>query len=151
MPSPFPGMDPFIESQEWEDFHARAIIVISELVSDVLPPGFAARAERRVYFETDSPYGNAKRRVIVPDDSVVADPTAVQPLSEVVRASDDGRILLAIGPEGGWNAFELDLLGAHGFRSAGMGPRTLRTDTACVALLALAHAGISDFRIQISD
>ena len=82
---------------------------------------------------------------------VVADPTAAQPLSEVVRASDDERILLAIGPEGGWNAFELDLLGAHGFRSAGMGPRTLRTDTACVALLALAHAGISDFRIQISD
>ncbi len=75
MPSPFPGMDPFIEMQEWDDFHARAIIVISELVSDVLPPGFAARAERRVYFETDSPRKTAKQRVIVPDDVVVADPT----------------------------------------------------------------------------
>jgi 16S rRNA (uracil1498-N3)-methyltransferase len=49
-------------------------------------------------------------------------------------------MLLAIGPEGGWNAFELGLLQAHGFQPAGMGPRTLRTDTACVALLALAHA-----------
>ena len=29
---------------------------------------------------------------------------------------------------------------AHGFEPVGMGPRTLRTDTACVALLALAHA-----------
>ena len=48
-------------------------------------------------------------------------------------------MLLAIGPEGGWNAFELGLLAAHGFQPAGMGPRTLRTDTACVALLALAH------------
>ena len=76
MPSPFPGMDPFIETQEWDDFHARAIIVISELVSDVLPPGYAARAERRVYFETDSPQGTKTKRVIVPDDSVVADPTA---------------------------------------------------------------------------
>ena len=33
----------------------------------------------------------------------------------------------------------MELLGAHGFRSIGMGPRTLRTDTACVALLALVH------------
>ena len=70
---------------------------------------------------------------------VVADPSATRPLSEIVRAGGDERTLLAIGPEGGWNAFELDLLDAHRFRSAGMGPRTLRTDTACIALLALAH------------
>ena len=70
---------------------------------------------------------------------VVADPSATRPLTEVVAAGGEKRILLAIGPEGGWNAFELGLLEAHGFRSAGMGPRTLRTDTACIALLALAH------------
>jgi hypothetical protein len=23
MPSPFPGMDPFLEGAEWEDFHTR--------------------------------------------------------------------------------------------------------------------------------
>ena len=34
---------------------------------------------------------------------------------------------------------EMNLLEAHGFRSVGMGPRALRTDTACIALLALAH------------
>jgi RsmE family RNA methyltransferase len=71
---------------------------------------------------------------------VVADPWAATPLTEVVRSSTAERTLLAIGPEGGWNAFELGLLNAHGFQPAGMGPRTLRTDTACVALLALAHA-----------
>ena len=53
------------------------------------------------------------------------------------RGSMRERILLAIGPEGGWNAFELTLLEAHGFRAVGMGARTLRTDTACIALLAL--------------
>jgi RsmE family RNA methyltransferase len=74
---------------------------------------------------------------------VVADPSAVTPLTGVVRSSTGARMLLAIGPEGGWNAFELGLLRAHGFQPAGMGPRTLRTDTACVALLALAHGTFS--------
>jgi 16S rRNA (uracil1498-N3)-methyltransferase len=58
----------------------------------------------------------------------------------VIRSRRDARLLLAIGPEGGWNAFELALLEQHGFVAAGMGPRTLRTDTACVALLALAQS-----------
>ena len=74
---------------------------------------------------------------------IVADPSAATPLTEVVRSSSAERMLLAIGPEGGWNAFELGLLQAHGFQPAGMGARTLRTDTACVALLALAHGARS--------
>lgn len=49
------------------------------------------------------------------------------------------RALLAIGPEGGWVPFELELLARHRFIVCGMGPRTLRTDTACIALLALVH------------
>jgi RsmE family RNA methyltransferase len=73
---------------------------------------------------------------------VVADPSATCPLNDAVRASDGERVLLAIGPEGGWNAFELSLLAVHGFQPVGMGPRTLRTDTACVALLALAHSAV---------
>lgn len=73
---------------------------------------------------------------------IVADPSATRSLTDVVRASGRERTLLAIGPEGGWNRFELGLLAAHGFQSVGMGPRTLRTDTACVALLALAHSAI---------
>jgi RsmE family RNA methyltransferase len=74
---------------------------------------------------------------------MVADPSATTPLSAVARASADERILLAIGPEGGWNAFELALLDAHGFQPASMGPRTLRSDTACVALLALTSNALN--------
>lgn len=54
------------------------------------------------------------------------------------------RVLLAIGPEGGWNDFELGLLEARGFQRVAMGRRTLRSDTACVALLTLVHAAIHD-------
>ena len=70
---------------------------------------------------------------------LVADPAASRSMSDAVRASANERVLLAIGPEGGWNDFERDLLETHAFVSVGMGARTLRTDTACVALLALAH------------
>jgi RsmE family RNA methyltransferase len=70
---------------------------------------------------------------------LVADPAATRPAGAVVRESRDERILLAIGPEGGWNDFEIGLLEAHGFQSVSAGLRTLRTDTACIALLALVH------------
>ncbi len=50
------------------------------------------------------------------------------------------RVLLAIGPEGGWTPYELELLAAHGFASVSWGPRPLRTDTACAVLLGLVHA-----------
>jgi RsmE family RNA methyltransferase len=66
---------------------------------------------------------------------LVADPSGTEP----PRGSNSERVLLAVGPEGGWNDFELHLLEAHGFRRVGMGARTLRTDTACIALLAVVH------------
>jgi RsmE family RNA methyltransferase len=71
---------------------------------------------------------------------LVADPHATTPVASAIAAHQDQRVLLAIGPEGGWNAFELALLEAHGFRPVGLGPRTLRVDTACTALLAIVHA-----------
>jgi RsmE family RNA methyltransferase len=72
---------------------------------------------------------------------LVADPNR----SASVSVHGRDRVLLAVGPEGGWNAFEMKLLEAHRFEAVGMGPRTLRTDTACIALLALVH-GACDWR-----
>ena len=57
----------------------------------------------------------------------------------IAREPRPDRVLLAIGPEGGWNAFELELLAGHGFEPISLGPRILRTDTACIALLAVLH------------
>jgi 16S rRNA (uracil1498-N3)-methyltransferase len=50
------------------------------------------------------------------------------------------RTLLAVGPEGGWDDYEMRLLGAHGFTAVSLGARTLRTDTACIALLAVLRS-----------
>jgi len=83
---------------------------------------------------------------------MVAHPGAARSVPEAVRASGSPngsggalpRRLLAVGPEGGWTDYEMDLLGAHGFVPVGMGTRTLRTDTACLALLSLAQDGVCD-------
>ncbi len=49
----------------------------------------------------------------------------------------EGRPVLAVGPEGGWTEYEIGMLQAHGFRFFSLGDRTLRTDTACVALISV--------------
>lgn len=46
------------------------------------------------------------------------------------------RVLLAVGPEGGWTDDEVSLLEEKGFARYSLGPRILRTDTALVSLLA---------------
>lgn len=72
---------------------------------------------------------------------LVADPRGTTPVLSAVEDLQQ-RVLIAIGPEGGWNAFELALWEAHGFRQVALGPRTLRVDTACTALVAVLHAAI---------
>ena len=51
MPSPFPGMDPFLENQEWEDFHSRMITALSDRLSPGVQPDYVVRVERRIYVE----------------------------------------------------------------------------------------------------
>lgn len=74
---------------------------------------------------------------------VVADPAGAQRFSAVAPEWTGKRVLLAVGPEGGWSDYELDLLKQHRFTPVTIGPRTLRTDTACVALLAMVHEALA--------
>ncbi len=78
---------------------------------------------------------------------LLAEPGEREPLREVLRRSvgdsstdvDGVRVLLAMGPEGGWTEFEVAMLAAHRFTTISLGARTLRSDTAAIALLALVH------------
>lgn len=54
----------------------------------------------------------------------------------VYPASVTERVVLAIGPEGGFTDYELALLADHGFECITLGPRILRTEQAVPALLS---------------
>jgi hypothetical protein len=66
MPSPFPGMAPYLE-QFWRDIHARCIIYAANQLQARLPADLRARVEKRVFVE--SVFGVA--RSVYPDIRVV--------------------------------------------------------------------------------
>lgn len=55
MPPPFPGMDPFIEAQRWEPFHAAFVPALSELLVPQLRPRYTVDIQRYSFLidETD--------------------------------------------------------------------------------------------------
>ncbi len=55
MPSPFAGMDPFIENQKWEDFHTRLATAIGDALVPVVRPKYVVDVERRIYLERIDP------------------------------------------------------------------------------------------------
>jgi 16S rRNA (uracil1498-N3)-methyltransferase len=54
-----------------------------------------------------------------------------------VLLATSGPVVLALGAERGWSGPERELLRAHGFSLAHLGPRVLRTEVACIAAVAL--------------
>ncbi len=48
MPSPFPGMDPYLEGYLWPDVHHRLATQISDQLMPVLRPRYVARIEIQV-------------------------------------------------------------------------------------------------------
>jgi hypothetical protein len=69
MPTPFPGMDPYLEeSGLWPDVHHRLITVASDLLVEQLRPRYYVRIEDRVFISDEDDVG---REVIIPDLRVV--------------------------------------------------------------------------------
>ena len=60
----------------------------------------------------------------------LAHPLAAQDASQLPRLGSRARVVLAIGPEGGWVPFEVQLLESRGFLGFTLGPRILRVEMA---------------------
>jgi len=71
MPSPFPGMDPYLEDPNlWPDFHLTFLIALRAALNSVLPAPYVARADRHVW--VDDP--ESELRLLGRPDMYVADP-----------------------------------------------------------------------------
>jgi Protein of unknown function (DUF4058) len=70
MPSPFPGMDPYLEGYLWPDVHHRLATQISDQLMPMLRPRYVARIEIQV----------------VPDQTPEAEIGIMYPNVEIVRA-----------------------------------------------------------------
>ena len=83
MPSPFPGMDPYLEDPTvWPGFHNKFVSELEAALTQLLLPNYYARCEERVYISTDIDPG---RRAIIPDLHIVT--TAARPRTRsVVKA-----------------------------------------------------------------
>jgi hypothetical protein len=77
MPSPFPGMDPYLEGYLWPDVHHRLTTQISDQLMPMLRPPYVARIEIQV----------------IPDATPEADIGIMYPDVEVVRAHQHGHEL----------------------------------------------------------
>jgi RsmE family RNA methyltransferase len=123
----------------WLDASVYTSLMIEGLqqARDTLLPGVSVHRRFKVLIEDDldTLYPAGAR--------VAAQPGHETTFAGVLAAAPAERILVAVGPEGGWTEFELSLLERHRFRAVGMGPRTLRSDTATIALLTLAHQALA--------
>ncbi|MEZ4658878.1 MAG: DUF4058 family protein [Caldilineaceae bacterium] len=90
MPSPFPGMDPYLEGYLWPDVHHRLATQISDQLTPRLRPKYVARIEIQVVTD-ESPEGEVG--IMYPDVEIVR--TSTPP---VQSGSHAGTALLELTP-----------------------------------------------------
>ena len=113
-----------------ENYRPLLVEGLMQAGTSIIPELIVRRAFRRfLNDELDEMFPDSRRVVAHPH----GDSDAVNP---VKTPSGNRRLLLAIGPEGGWTDNEVALLEARGFTRYSLGPRILRTETAAIALLA---------------
>ncbi len=67
MPSPFPGMDPYLEGEMWQEFHATLANAIRAQILAVLPPHYTALLAKRYVIERGTPTRPLRDEVVYPD------------------------------------------------------------------------------------
>lgn len=96
MASPFPGMDPYLESpQMWRGVHSRLINAIDQAINAQLPPGYASDIDERLYVERP---GSGSGDIIYPDITVARPRPPVVPLQTAFAGSAAGTATLEAIP-----------------------------------------------------
>lgn len=94
MPSPFPGMDPYLEAPRlWPDFHARLINYVSEQLQEQIRPRYNARIEERIHLVQP-------RQDYYPDISIIRRPgTQPAPQTIIAEVADEPYLIAQLASE----------------------------------------------------
>lgn len=97
MPSPFPGMDPWLESPDlWPGVHATIISILRELLAPSVRPRYFVDIERRVYvLDEDDP----ARRFVVPDLAIPHQATKTPKRSSTAAAPTGTMVTMVVEHE----------------------------------------------------
>jgi RsmE family RNA methyltransferase len=106
-----------------------------EQAKDTVPPRIEVRPRFRPFVEDELD-------AFCPVDAlrVVPDPSATEPARAMPL---DRRLVIAVGPDGGWTPFEIDLLARRGFMPIQLGPRVLRGEVAVPAVISALRPGLA--------
>jgi len=111
-----------------DKINERLIEGLSQAAADTRLPEVSIHPQFKVFIQDILPTLAGKR--------LLAHPGVTATLPELVSPEEScWRILLAIGPEGGWNDAELRCFLEHSFAAFSMGSRILHVDTAAAVLL----------------
>ena len=122
-----------------ENYWSLLVDGLMQAGTSILPTLETRRNFRKfIKEELDTLFGDVPRIVAHPygAEKDIVSSLKSNVLSSLSSQISSPRLLLAVGPEGGWIDEEVALLEEHGFARYSLGSRILRTDTATVALLA---------------
>ncbi|MDH5405581.1 MAG: 16S rRNA (uracil(1498)-N(3))-methyltransferase [Candidatus Aminicenantes bacterium] len=71
-------------------------------------------------------------------------------LKEALKGTTENKVVLMVGPEGGWSPREIELSLQWGFITAGLGRRILRTETAGIIGVALVQYERGDLGFSLT-
>jgi hypothetical protein len=76
MPSPFPGMDPYLEHPDfWQETHNRLIVAIADTIMPQIRPKYEIAIDKRIYEITDPNDSNGDSLLVgIPDVAIKRQP-----------------------------------------------------------------------------
>lgn len=98
MPSPFPGMDPYLEDPTlWPGVHQRLITYTADVLQPEVRPRYHARIGERLYV-VQPPHPMYPDVVLVQRPRAVREARVVAPMADVATLEADTPVVLAIPP-----------------------------------------------------
>ncbi|NLB64954.1 MAG: 16S rRNA (uracil(1498)-N(3))-methyltransferase [Lentisphaerae bacterium] len=131
---------PYFDSHMLEPAHVRRRLIEGlQQARDTRLPRVSVHRQFKKFMEDElADFGPYALRL-------VAHPGAGDfPHGQLRELGAEARVLVAVGPEGGWTEYELEQFAARGFERVGCGPRVLRTEVACSVLLVLANEALNE-------